>query len=131
MQDGTPFGRYRLLELTSRGAMGDMWRAFDTVTQRESTSCATCLLGGKFVPEPHGNEIYEGFSNAPEFGFAASLPWGFGMEYAPVPPSQVLCRTAANSAISRTHRMHRVLRLRRCWGRPPGRPATHHPIVSR
>ena len=35
MQNGTPFGRYRLLELTSRGAAGDTWRAFDTVTQRE------------------------------------------------------------------------------------------------
>ena len=35
MRDGTPLGRYRLLELTSHGAVGDMWRAFDTVTQRE------------------------------------------------------------------------------------------------
>jgi serine/threonine-protein kinase len=35
MQDGTPLGRYRLLELTSHGAGGDMWRALDTVTQRE------------------------------------------------------------------------------------------------
>jgi hypothetical protein len=35
MQDGTPLGRYRLLELTSNSASGDMWRAFDTVTQRE------------------------------------------------------------------------------------------------
>jgi hypothetical protein len=35
MRDGTPFGRYRLLELTSHGAVGDMWRAFDTVTHRE------------------------------------------------------------------------------------------------
>jgi hypothetical protein len=35
MQNGTAFGRYRLLELTSRGAAGDTWQAFDTVTQRE------------------------------------------------------------------------------------------------
>ena len=35
MLDATPFGRYRLLELSSHGAVGDMWQAFDTVTQRE------------------------------------------------------------------------------------------------
>jgi serine/threonine protein kinase len=66
--EGTPFGRYRLIELLGRGGMGEVWRAFDTVTKRTvAIKVLTAQLG-------HDDEFAQRFRREAEAAAGLNSP---------------------------------------------------------
>jgi|KBSSwiStaDraftv2_1062776.scaffolds.fasta_scaffold02804_12 serine/threonine-protein kinase len=59
--EGTPFGRYRLLSLVGRGGMGEVWRAFDTDTNR---TVAVKVLSAHLANDPEFEQRFRREGNA-------------------------------------------------------------------
>jgi hypothetical protein len=86
VEDGTPFGRYRLLELMGRGEMGETWRAFDTVTQRtvavtvlHAEDAGDTALQERFRQETGSAAVLDYPAHAPQSGIVEyPLYWPSG-----------------------------------------------------
>ena len=70
--EGTPFGRYRLIELVGRGGMGEVWRVQDTAANNRTV--AIKIAAAADLAADHSAEASHEFAKDPPRRPLQNLP---------------------------------------------------------